>query len=305
MCPIGETACVAGPTGSPECPLGPSYGCAVPASGGAATCSPNSCIDTHANPIVEEPPPDDPGALPDGPVDADGNCLGTIEIFSGRAARCRPAGLLTTFSNCCKDKGKIVKDGMGGSLTSISTKIAVARGVFSGMSAAFSAFRAGASAGQAANAGLGAIVGIDPTSIAVSIAINFMIEVLLQGCDQQDMEVGMLSGSGMCHFVGSYCTTSVLGICLQKAHGNCCFNTKLGRIIQEQGRPQLKTFASIGWGTAKKPYCRGFTSEEFQALDFSRMDLSEYYDEIEAKAQSQIQIDMQGKIDAYKQTIAR
>ncbi|MDF0491150.1 conjugal transfer protein TraN [Sphingomonas sp. H39-1-10] len=303
MCPIGETACVTGSTGAPECPLGPQFGCAVPAAGGVPTCSPNSCIDTRSNPIVEEPVPDDPGALPDGPVDAEGNCLGTIEIFSGRAARCRPAGLLTTFSNCCKDKGKIVKDGMGGSLTSISTKIAVARGVFSGMSAAFTAFRAGASAGQAANAGLGAIIGIDPTSIAVSIAINFMIEVLLQGCDQQDMEVGMLSGSGMCHFVGSYCTTSVLGICLQKAHGNCCFNTKLGRIIQEQGRPQLKSFDAVGWGTAKKPYCRGFTSEEFQALDFSKMDLSEYYMDIEARAQSQIQVDMQGKIDAYQQTI--
>lgn len=303
MCPIGETACVTGQTGALECPLGTQYGCVVPAAGGAPTCSPNSCIDTSINPIVEEPLPDDPGALPDGPVDAEGNCLGTIEIFSGRAARCRPAGLLTTFSNCCKDKGKIIKDGMGGSLTSLSTKIAVAKGVFSGMSAAFSAFRAGASAGEAANAGLGAIVGIDPTSIAVSIAINFMIEVLLQGCDQQDMEVGMLSGSGMCHFVGSYCTTSVLGICLQKAHGNCCFNTKLGRIIQEQGRPQLKSFNAVGWGTAKKPYCRGFTSEEFQALDFSKMDLSEYYADIEAKAQSQIQVDIQGKIDAYQQTI--
>lgn len=303
MCPIGETACTPDATGAMQCPLGAQYACAVPAAGGAPTCSANSCIDTNANPIVEEPPPDDPGALPDGPVDAEGNCLGTIEIFSGRAARCRPAGLLTTFSNCCKDKGKIVKDGMGGSLTSLSTKIAVAQGVFKGMSAAFAAFRAGESAGQAANAGLGAIVGIDPTSIAISIAINFMIEVLLQGCDQQDMEVGMLSGSGMCHYVGSYCTTSILGICLQKAHGNCCFNTKLGRIIQEQGRPQLKSFDAIGWGTAKKPYCRGFTSEEFQALDFSKMDLSEYYADIEAKAQSQIQVDMQGKIDAYQQTI--
>jgi conjugal transfer mating pair stabilization protein TraN len=99
MCPIGETACVTGSTGAPECPLGPQFGCAVPAAGGVPTCSPNSCIDTRSNPIVEEPVPDDPGALPDGPVDAEGNCLGTIEIFSGRAARCRPAGLLTTFSN--------------------------------------------------------------------------------------------------------------------------------------------------------------------------------------------------------------
>src|SRR3546814_4966758 len=57
-------------------------------------------------------PMDDPGTVPDGGIDADDNCMGTIEIFSGRGVRCRPAGLSTTFSNCCKDKGKIVKDGM-------------------------------------------------------------------------------------------------------------------------------------------------------------------------------------------------
>jgi len=304
MCPIGETPCAPDAAGAVQCPLGSQYACAAPASGGPATCSANSCIDTSQHPIADAPPINDPGALPDGPVDAEGNCLGQIEIFAGHGARCRPPGLFTTFSNCCKDKGKIIKDGMGGSLTSISTKIAVARGVFNGMKAAYTAFKAGATASQAAQSGAHAIIaGIDPTSIAISLAVNFMIEVLLQGCDQEDMEVGMLRGSGMCHEVGSYCTASVLGICLQKAKGHCCFNTKLGRIIQEQGRPQLKSFNTKGWGTPKNPYCRGFTAEEFQALDFSKMDLGEYYSEIETRAQAQIQADMKGKIDAYQQTI--
>ncbi|HUD92662.1 MAG TPA: conjugal transfer protein TraN, partial [Sphingobium sp.] len=122
MCPIGETPCQADRAGAMHCPLGDQYACAVPASGGAPTCSANSCIDTSANPIVEEPPVDDPGVEADGAIDADGNCLGAIEIFSGRAVRCRPAGLSTTFQNCCKDKGKILHDGMGGSISSISTK---------------------------------------------------------------------------------------------------------------------------------------------------------------------------------------
>jgi conjugal transfer mating pair stabilization protein TraN len=306
MCPIGETPCVADAAGVLQCPLGNQYSCAAPAAGGRPNCSANACIDTNANPVVEEPVIDDPGVAADGPVDAEGHCVGTIEVFSGRALRCRPAGLLTTFSNCCKDKGGIVKDGMGGSISSISTKVAVAKGVFTGMKAAYAAFRAGQTASAAASAGAKAIiVGIDPTSIAISLAVNFMIEVLLQGCDQQDMEVGMLKGSGMCHEVGSYCTSKILGICLQKARGQCCFNTKLGRIIQEQGRPQLKSFNGIGWGTPKQPYCRGFTAEEFQALDFSKMNLSEYYAEIEARAQTHIQIDMKDKIDAYRQTINR
>ena len=100
------------------------------------------------------------------------------------------------------------------------------------------------------------LVGIDPTSIAISLAINFMMEVLLHGCDSQDMEAGMLRGSGMCHEIGTYCSSKILGICVQKAKSQCCFNSKLGRIIQEQGRPQLKSFGD-GWGDVKSPNCRG------------------------------------------------
>jgi conjugal transfer mating pair stabilization protein TraN len=300
LCPIEQTACTLDGANQYSCPLGSRYTCGSSDGVSPPSCSPHSCVDTSANPLEEEAVVDDPGAVADGEVGADGNCLGTIEIFGGRKLRCRPPGLSVTFQNCCKDKDKIVKDGMGSSISSIGTKIAVAKGVFTGMKAAYTAFKAGASASQAASAGANAlIVGIDPTSIAISLAINFMVEVLLQGCDSQDMEAGMLRGSGMCHEVGTYCSSKILGICVQKARSQCCFNSKLGRIIQEQGRPQLKSFNAIGWGEVKSPNCRGFTPEEFQALDFSKMDLSEYYSEIEARSADLIQFDMEERVDAY------
>lgn len=308
QCPIERTACVADAVGDYACPLGTQFACDAATPGETPTCSPHACTAPGAagGGVEHEPIVDDPGTPADGPVDTAGNCIGTIEIFSGRAVRCRTAGLATTFSNCCKDKGKIVKDGSGSSLSSAGATVAVAKGVFTGMKAAYTAFQAGATAAQAASTGARALViGIDPTSLAISVAINLMIEVLLQGCDQQDMETAMLKGSGMCHEVGEYCASKILGICVQKARGQCCFNTKLGRIIQEQGRPQLKSFAGLGWGTPKQPFCRGFTAEEFQALDFSRMDLSEYYSEIEARAQGSIQFDMKERIDAYSRTMDR
>jgi conjugal transfer mating pair stabilization protein TraN len=305
LCPIEAIACTASGDGNYACPLGEQYACSTTMPGMAPRCSPHSCIDTGANPIETVEPVDDPGAAADGTIDDEGNCLGSIEIFSGRALRCRPPGASVAFQNCCKDRDKIIKDGMGGSIGVIGTKIAIAKGVFTGMKAAYTAFRAGATAGQAASAGANAIIiGIDPTSIAISLAVNFMMEVLLAGCDQQDMETGMLKGSGMCHEIGSYCSSSILGVCIQKARGHCCFNTKLGRILQEQGRPQLGAFSQLGWGTPKEPYCRGFTTQEFQALDFSRMDLSEYYEEIEARAQTEIEIDMKDRIDAYLETVS-
>jgi conjugal transfer mating pair stabilization protein TraN len=300
LCPLQQTPCTEDSAGAYSCPLGPGHACLVPVGGATPLCSPASCVAAGGAEVVSEPLIDDPGAPPDGLVDAEGNCLGSIEIFAGRALRCRPPGLLNTFSDCCKDRGKIIKDGTGSSLSSIQTKIMVAKAVFTGMKAAYGAFQAGATAGQAASAGANAmIVGFDPATIAISLAVNLMFEFLLGGCDQQDMEVGMLRASGMCHELGTYCSTRILGICVQKSKGHCCFNTKLGRIIQEQGRPQLKVFNQIGWGSPEKPYCRGFTPEEFQALDFSRMDLSEYYSEIEARAQADIQIDMKEKIDGF------
>ena len=45
------------------------------------------------------------------------------------------------------------------------------------------------------------------------------------------------------------------------------FGSKLGRILQQQGRSQL----GIGWGN-----CRGFTVTEVESIDFERLDLSEF-----------------------------
>src|SRR3546814_20022307 len=111
---------------------------------------------------------------------------------------------------------------MGSSIASIGTKIAVAKGVFTGMKAAYTAFKAGATASQAASSGANAlIVGLDPTSIAISLAINFMIDFLFSGCDQQDMETAMLDSSGMCHFIGRSEERRVGNECVRTCKSRC------------------------------------------------------------------------------------
>ena len=37
-----------------------------------------------------------------------------------------------------------------------------------------------------------------------------------------------------------------------------------------------------GWGSAEGPDCSGFTTAEFEQLDFSRIDMSEFVQEISA-----------------------
>ena len=70
----------------------------------------------------------------------------------------------------------------------------------------------------------------------------------------------------------------------------------MARIIHEQGRPQLQAFQPNGaWGFPELPNCRGFTPEEFQGLDFSRIDLSEYF--------ADLQKELAGKIQGSQTTI--
>lgn len=106
-------------------------------------------------------------------------------------------------------------------------------------------------------------------------------------CSSEELELAGLKQEGLCHYVGRYCSKKVFfGGCLEHKKTYCCYNSKLGRIIQEQGRFQLSTFS--GWGSDKQPDCRGLTPEEFQMLDFSKIDLSEYYGDIEVSTEEEI-----------------
>jgi len=95
-------------------------------------------------------------------------------------------------------------------------------------------------------------------------------------CTAGEKLLGCKRAKGTCHEVGSRCTMKIFGQCLQEKKVFCCFDTILARIVQEQGRPQL----GRGWGSAKSPDCRGFYVDEFAQIDFSKIDMSEYVDDI-------------------------
>lgn len=119
------------------------------------------------------------------------------------------------------------------------------------------------------------------------------------GCDSEDKILKKKKDQGLCHYVGSYCSSKVLGICLKKKEADCCYLSKLSRIIQEQGRPQI----GLNFGTAKHSTCDGFTIDQFARLDLSRMDFSEVMADFvnAARIPDDLQTanDMQAKIQAY------
>ena len=101
-------------------------------------------------------------------------------------------------------------------------------------------------------------------------------------CNKEERELKKKRQAKICHEVGTYCAKKIkfLGICLQRKKTYCCFSSQISRLINEQGRPQI----GKGWGSPRNPDCKGFTPEEFQLLDFSSIDLSEWIEEIEGKA---------------------
>jgi conjugal transfer mating pair stabilization protein TraN len=142
----------------------------------------------------------------------------------------------------------------------------------------------GAGGGSSALAGLIAgelSVGSFMTSLVPGPWTIAMLAIQLSGllsCEQAEQVLAMKNDNRLCHSVGSYCSRKVpvLGTCLETTQSYCCFNSRLARVINEQGRAQL----GRGWGGAKNPDCAGFSLAQLQTLDFSRMDLTEFYAEI-------------------------
>ncbi len=106
---------------------------------------------------------------------------------------------------------------------------------------------------------------------------------LTGGCSSGEMALAEKQSERLCHYIGSYCSDEedLTGTCLKRTKGYCCFDSKLSRIIHQQGRPQL----GIGWGSAESPNCRPFTPNELQSIDFSQIDFSELYEDIYTRIQ--------------------
>ena len=97
-------------------------------------------------------------------------------------------------------------------------------------------------------------------------------------CEQAEQVLAMKRDNRLCHSLGSYCSARVpiIGVCIETTESYCCFNSRLSRILNEQGRAQI----GKGWGGPQNPECSGFTVAQLQSLDFSRMNLEEFYAEI-------------------------
>ena len=110
------------------------------------------------------------------------------------------------------------------------------------------------------------------------------VSMSLAKCDAEEKELRTLRDKNRCVLVGTYCAEKNLGICTRKKTTFCCFGTKLARLIQVQGRAQLK----LGWGTPEKPDCEGLSQEQLSRVDFSKIDFSEVYEDLRPQTKASV-----------------
>ncbi|OEE72846.1 type-F conjugative transfer system mating-pair stabilization protein TraN [Vibrio genomosp. F6] len=94
------------------------------------------------------------------------------------------------------------------------------------------------------------------------------------GCSDGEKALGDAKEKGLTIYVGKYCAKKVLGACTRKKKSYCVFDSKLAKIIQQQG-----VLGQLGksLGSAKSPTCNPITPEELSAIDFEHIDFQEFY----------------------------
>lgn len=106
------------------------------------------------------------------------------------------------------------------------------------------------------------------TAYVVTIAVIKMI----YKCEKEELELNSKRAIDSCVHVGTYCKDKILGVCIEKRQGYCCFNSPLSRIIQEQVRPQLNK----DFGTAKNPSCGGIPIDKMSDINWDNVNLDEW-----------------------------
>jgi hypothetical protein len=90
-------------------------------------------------------------------------------------------------------------------------------------------------------------------------------------CDEDEFELAAKKKLGNCHYLGTYCQSSVFGICIDRRQRHCCFNSPMSRMIREN----LAEQGVARFGTAKRPTCQGISIADFAQLNPSDLDFED------------------------------
>jgi conjugal transfer mating pair stabilization protein TraN len=200
--------------------------------------------------------------------------VNTLEIFKGYDNRCKKK--LYGLVNCCNKGGSK-------SFTSFTNFAVVfaARGKKDGSKFTYDGLfgdvnpRAftGALLGGGGLPGAFSLESLVPNPWQAAMTAVTLAQ--MASCDKSDKDLALKRDAELCVDMGNYCSRRLLG-CFERTQTYCCFNSRLAKAINVQGKQQLK----ISMGDAKNPNCAGLRVDQLQGLNLADMDLREFEDEV-------------------------
>ena len=125
---------------------------------------------------------------------------------------------------------------------------------------------------------------------------NGFLEGVILSCSDDERKLAIAKEDRKTIEIGEYCHNKPLGLACVTYHKTyCTFGSKLARIIYAAAVSQL----GLSLGTPEHPVCTGLSPEQFQLLDFSRIDFSEFYQDIIDKTTRSTAPDVKQKAEQY------
>ena len=106
-------------------------------------------------------------------------------------------------------------------------------------------------------------------------------DIGITSCSEEEKALGQAKEQGTTIYLGDYCAEDIFGWCIRKKKSYCVFDSKLSRIIQEQGS---KGQLGISLGSAEHPICGAITPEQLQQINFEHIDFSDFYEDMHNNA---------------------
>ncbi|HOV56374.1 MAG TPA: conjugal transfer protein TraN [Rhodanobacteraceae bacterium] len=95
-------------------------------------------------------------------------------------------------------------------------------------------------------------------------------------CTAAEMDLAVQREAGACVNLGGYCSSTVLGACIEKRDVYCCFNSPLTRSIRVQMAGGEAAVANGAFGTPKAPRCEGVAVSAVDGSVIDKTPLSDF-----------------------------
>ncbi len=97
-------------------------------------------------------------------------------------------------------------------------------------------------------------------------------------CTKDERTLMEQRSKNLCVYVGSV-KKKKAGVHVLTKHRYCCFGNILDKVIQVEGRKQLRR----SFGTGGNPDCRGLSLQDIQSIDWNKIDFTEFIEDLKVK----------------------